>query len=553
MEFDYEISIIIPAYNAEKTIESCLNNIINDTKNLSSEIIVIDDCSSDKTLEKLKQFQSIKVVKLKKNKGVGYARNLGARIAKNEILCYIDADLIISKNSILNLAKKLHEDKDAGTVGAIQETVNLNFNNWSSNFVCLKSCFGFEDVKDEIEFTDVHSEFCVMSKKTLKQVGKWKPFKNAGGEEFELGYKIRQFKKKNILIKEASYKTYYASLYLRFKKIIDRTEKYLHVFLKKKEFDTMGSFATSNQAFSSLLSLLIFSLLAFYVYNSNQLTLIIILILYFAQIIVEFKFLIFSKKHFGIKMLFFSLFGIQVINTGIIIGGIYFFLNRIKINKLNKILPYHLFNRIFSLTKEYYPNNLTNLKKLFKLVFYEVFYLLKGYRQSSVTILNHHRFTDNIPCQYYFLHKIVNFLKKNDIKILLDLGCGGGRSIYFFNKKLKINYYGIEYQKHIFEGCKLFLNKFGNIKIYNYDFMSYKFLDLNADCFFINDPLKKKDDFNRLIENIISKNEKNKKTIYFILIDVNENKRQIFNKYKNIDSFVYKTKGYYIYSNEKIL
>ena len=35
--------------------------------------------------------------------------------------------------------------------------------------------------------------------------------------------------------------------------------------------------------------------------------------------------------------------------------------------------------------------------------------------------------------------------------------------------------------------------------------------------------------------------------------DVNENKRQIFNKYKNIDSFVYKTKGYYIYSNEKIL
>ena len=53
MEFDYEISIIIPAYNAEKTIESCLNNIINETKNLSSEIIVIDECSNYKTLEKL--------------------------------------------------------------------------------------------------------------------------------------------------------------------------------------------------------------------------------------------------------------------------------------------------------------------------------------------------------------------------------------------------------------------------------------------------------------------------------------------------------------------
>ena len=193
MKFDKSVSIIVPAYNSEKTIEACLKNIIENIKNLNSEIIVIDDNSIDKTFEKIKKIESVKAIKLKKNKGVGYVRNLGAKIAKYEILCYVDSDLIISKNSIVNLLSKLEENQNIGTVGAIQEIVNLNSTNWSSNFVCLKSCFGFEDVKDSIEFSDVHSEFCVMKKETLKQVGKWKPFKNAGGEEFELGYFSKKY------------------------------------------------------------------------------------------------------------------------------------------------------------------------------------------------------------------------------------------------------------------------------------------------------------------------------------------------------------------------
>ena len=81
--------------------------------------------------------------------------------------------------------------------------------------------------------------------------------------------------------------------------------------------------------------------------------------------------------------------------------------------------------------------------------------------------------------------------------------------------------------------------------------MSYDFLNYNADCFFINDPLKHKEDFDNLIINTINAN--NKKIIYFILINVDETKREIFNKYKLIESYKYKTKGYYIYSNEKIL
>ena len=187
MGLNSSISIIVPAYNAEAAIEECLKTIYQESKNLNSEIIVIDDHSNDKTCEIVEKFKSTKLVKLKKNKGVGYARNLGARIARNKILCYIDSDIIISENSILYLVKKLHQDKNIGSVGAIPEVHNLNSKSWSSNFVCLKSCYGFEHAEKETEVSDVQSEFCVIFRELLKQVGGWKAFRKVGGEEYDLG------------------------------------------------------------------------------------------------------------------------------------------------------------------------------------------------------------------------------------------------------------------------------------------------------------------------------------------------------------------------------
>ena len=329
MNINYRASIIIPTYNSQKTIEVCLSNIIEESKKLESEIIVIDDNSSDQTIEIVKKFKTIKLVKLDNNKGVGNARNVGSGIAKHEILCFIDSDLVITNNSIVNLIKKLNQSSNIGSVSAIQEMVNLNTKDWSSNFVCLKSCYGFENVEKETEFSLCTAEFSVVSKETLNQVGGWKPFRNAGGEEFDLGYKINQLNKKNYKIIDASYKTSYVDLYTRFKKIIDRTEKYIHIFLKKKKFDTEGSFATFNQFLSSLLTLIIIVLILFNFILDRSLLIVGILAFFIAQIVVESNFIIFAKKHYGLKMMSFSLFGIHVINLGIILGVVYFIFRKI--------------------------------------------------------------------------------------------------------------------------------------------------------------------------------------------------------------------------------
>ena len=183
-------------------------------------------------------------------------------------------------------------------------------------------------------------------------------------------------------------------------------------------------------------------------------------------------------------------------------------------------------------------------------LFFEIIYFFLGFKQSSINILNNEKQSDNIPCPYFFLYKIKKFFLNEKINSLIDLGCGGGRALYFFKKYKKINYYGIENNNNIYNGCKKLFEKDKNITIYNEDIMSLKFLNYNNDCFFINDPLKKKEDFDKLISNIFKKNENDRK-IYFILVNLDENKRQIFNSCKLIEFFQIKTKGYYIYSNEK--
>ena len=314
------ISIIIPTYNAQKTIQECLEKVIQEAERLESEILVVDDCSKDKTVEIIKNFKNVKLIELDKNQGVGNARNMGVEASKYENLCFIDSDIRISNQSIVNLLKRLEKDEVTGSVSATQDLFNLNRESWSSNFVCLKSCYGVDEIDDEITFSVCCSEFCVMKKKLFVEIGKWKTVSDAGGEEFDIGYKITQLNKKNIKTKSATYSGYWHNLNTRFIRLIQRTSKYIPLFLKKKKFDSKGSFATLGQVFSSLITLIIIFYITVSIFFNIPFTILGLIVLIILQLIVEFNFLMFAKKNYGIKMIIFSLFGIQVINLGILLG-----------------------------------------------------------------------------------------------------------------------------------------------------------------------------------------------------------------------------------------
>jgi tRNA G46 methylase TrmB len=126
------------------------------------------------------------------------------------------------------------------------------------------------------------------------------------------------------------------------------------------------------------------------------------------------------------------------------------------------------------------------------IVFFELLYLLKGYKGNRFNFLNSDLMTDNLPCPYYFLFRIKKTLKNSNFSNFLDLGCGSGRAIDFFNKNFfNKNFIGIEYSTNLYEYCRKIFQKQKNIKIIQEDFTKLNFFQYNTDCYFFNDPLKK--------------------------------------------------------------
>lgn len=100
-----KVSIIIPVYNAEKYIEKCLKSVLNQTYT-NIEIIIIDDGSSDKSYNILKEYKKNDIrihLFSRENKGVSRTRIEGIEKSSGEYIMFLDADDWIEYNMIENM------------------------------------------------------------------------------------------------------------------------------------------------------------------------------------------------------------------------------------------------------------------------------------------------------------------------------------------------------------------------------------------------------------------------------------------------------------------
>lgn len=124
------ISIIIPVFNAESTLEKCIKSVLEQTyKNL--EIILINDGSTDNSKKICQSFQmKYNIIKFfeKENKGVSSARNLGIEKSRGGYITFIDSDDYVSENFIKDLhdAFMLREDIDITHCGTVNVDEDFN-------------------------------------------------------------------------------------------------------------------------------------------------------------------------------------------------------------------------------------------------------------------------------------------------------------------------------------------------------------------------------------------------------------------------------------------
>ena len=201
--------------------------------------------------------------------------------------------------------------------------------------------------------------------------------------------------------------------------------------------------------------------------------------------------------------------------------------------------------------------NLLRIVKSYKfslitIVFYEIIYLLKGFKGNKFHFSENNKMSDDIPCPYYFLYKIKKILSKFNFKTFLDLGCGSGRVIDFFTKNLiQVDFVGIEHFSKQYNYCKKIFENKKNIKIVQADFLKSDFFQYNSDCFFLNRPIEDDLVFIETIKKLLNFPHKHKKILLIFVNCDNKILKSLIN-IQCIDSFYTNVnKGYSIYLLER--
>lgn len=228
-----KVSVIVPCYNAEKTLPACLG-AINNSDYDNYELIVVDDGSTDGSLQIARQF-SDRVIEIGENRGVTAARNQGAREASGEILLFVDSDIILRKDTISRLTEGFSCPETVVYQG-VHSKIPAN-PGFGPSYVALEWHFNMAHNLGEGNIAECFFAECGAIRRDFfwKIGGFDEGFKGAGGEEFEISQRImaRTRIKCNPRIETDHF---YQGIWGRTKTLFRRSPSYLEVMKRQRRF-----------------------------------------------------------------------------------------------------------------------------------------------------------------------------------------------------------------------------------------------------------------------------------------------------------------------------
>tara|TARA_B110000444_G_scaffold67294_1_gene63220 strand:+ start:1396 stop:2388 length:993 start_codon:yes stop_codon:yes gene_type:complete len=316
-----KISIIIPFYNSEKTIKQCLKAIFKSTyKNF--EVIAVSDDSKDSSLTIINKF-NCKIIKLKKTRGAGYARNVGSKIAKGEYLLFIDSDVIIEKNTLSLLNKETSNKKIIAFQG-----VYSNKPNYKSYVTQYQQCFYiFYTWHKSIKYTSTLVTNCfAIKKKIFKKLGGFnQKIIGATSEDEEFGYKLlnKGHKIKILRKMQVTHQVNY-TFFSFLKRSYNMYEKTIKSFLRNNLISKKTNQKNYKNVLLSIpLSFLIIFFLACYLIFKTKIFFLFCILFFLIHFILNFNFYRFIFMSKGFLNSFFAIF-INIIDN-ILMGVATFF------------------------------------------------------------------------------------------------------------------------------------------------------------------------------------------------------------------------------------
>tara|TARA_B100000989_G_scaffold288033_1_gene258323 strand:+ start:2429 stop:3271 length:843 start_codon:yes stop_codon:yes gene_type:complete len=179
-------SIYIPAYNAEKTISKVLESVFNQSIPFD-EVIVVNDCSRDNTLNYLKPFSNLRVINNKENKGLSYCRNIALESSKNNYVASIDADVVLNKHWFEKISAHLNNDIALIGGNLIEKYTDNIYNYWRS--IYYKQNWGNKDIQNPAFVFGCNN---IQNKLIWKKINGYDEKLKSNGEDIEYSMRIRE-------------------------------------------------------------------------------------------------------------------------------------------------------------------------------------------------------------------------------------------------------------------------------------------------------------------------------------------------------------------------
>ena len=201
---NFKVAVIMPSFNKELYIEEAINSVIVQTY-LNWHLYIIDDCSTDNSIAVINKFlnhKNITILKLKKNKGPSFCRNLAMRKSKSKYISFIDADDYWDKEKLEKQITFMEENK----LDFTYTDFTLIFQKNGKKFFCKKSVKDFFDYKSFIKNSSINSTSMIISRPILGTVR----FKKIRSEDYL--FKCNLLKKNNFAKKLNENLMYYRIL-----------------------------------------------------------------------------------------------------------------------------------------------------------------------------------------------------------------------------------------------------------------------------------------------------------------------------------------------------
>ena len=123
-----DVSIIIVNYNTKQLTSDCIRSIVKETKDVSYEIILVDNASTDGSVELFKEDSRIRFIQSKENLGFGKANNLGYAQSKGKYVFLLNSDTLLLNNAVKLFFDKMESsDEKIGCMGCLLQDAEGNY------------------------------------------------------------------------------------------------------------------------------------------------------------------------------------------------------------------------------------------------------------------------------------------------------------------------------------------------------------------------------------------------------------------------------------------